>query len=128
MASEMVRVSDPWGAFGSGMLPAKLPETWMVLLRVFTLEVLPALPAVDCCASTLPPPCDSGTCWTLGVDDAPSCEKPGQQANPPVSITRLAASRCFPNRLVFISACENKQCSSLLSIVSAPFPGRRSLA
>ena len=82
----------------------------MVLLRVFTLEVLPALPVVDCCASTLPAFCGSGTCWALGVDDAPSCDKPGRQANPTVSITRLTASRCF-----------------LEFNISARFPDRRTL-
>src|ERR1700677_2435584 len=103
MASEMVRVSDPWGAFGSGMLPAKVPETWMVLLRVFTLEVLPALPAVDCCASTLPAFCGRGTCWALGVDGAASWATLSRHTNPPV-ITRLSKSNCFLGRVVFISA------------------------
>ena len=124
----MVKVSDPWGAFGSGMLPANPPETWMVLLRVFTLEVLPALPAVDCCASTLPELCDSGICWALGVDDAPSWEKPGWHTNSPVAITRLSTSRCFLGRLVFISALANKRCSGLFSILSARCSGGRLLA
>src|ERR1700722_6188246 len=90
----------------------------MVLLIVFTLEVLPALPAVDCCASTLPVFCDSGTCRALGVDGAPTWATLSRHTNPP-GITRLSTSSCFLGPLVFISA---------LNILSARCSGGRLLA
>src|ERR1700684_3555775 len=94
---------------------------------VFTLEVLPALPAVDCCAFTPPAFCDSGTCRALGVEGAPSWAALSRHANPPV-ITRLSTSSCFLGRLVFISALANKRCSGLFSILSARCSGGRLLA